>query len=145
MAKVESSVVINRPIEEVFAYVVDPNNTAQWAGPVVEAKQTSDGPVGLGTTSTRVTQFLGRTMEATYEITEFEPNRYYVDKMTSGPVPINGRISFDAAEDGTKVTIAGEIEATGFFKLAEPILARMAKRQTATDVQTLKDLLEAQA
>jgi uncharacterized protein YndB with AHSA1/START domain len=144
MAAIEASVVINRPVEEVFAYVVDPNNTAQWAGPVVEAKQTSEGPVGLGTTSTRVTQFLGRSMEATYEITEFEPNKYYADTMTSGPVPINGRISFDSVKDGTKVTVKGEIGAAGFFKLAEPLLARMGKRQTATDVQTLKDLLEAQ-
>ncbi len=144
MATIETSVVINRPVEEVFTYVVDPNNNAQWAGPVVEARQTSEGPVGLGTTSTRVTQFLGRTMEATYEIIEYEPNSYYKDKMTSGPVPINGRISFESVDDGTKVTIAGEIEAAGFFKLAEPILSRMARRQVETDAQTLKDLLEAE-
>lgn len=143
MTKVETSVVIARPVEEVFAYVVDPDNTPQWTGPVIEAEKTSEGPVGLGTTSTRVTQFLGRTMEATYEITEFEPNSYYADKTTSGPVPINARISFDSVKDGTKVTIEGEIESAGFFRLAEPILARMARRQVATDVQTLKDLLEA--
>ena len=83
-------------------------------------------------------------MEATYEITEYEENNYYEDKMTSGPVPINGRISFDEVDGGTKVTIAGDIDAAGFFKLAEPILSRMARRQTATDVQTLKDLLESQ-
>jgi uncharacterized protein YndB with AHSA1/START domain len=145
MAIAEASVVINRPMEEVFAYVVDPKNTAQWAGPVIEAEKTSEGPVGLGTTSKRVTQFLGRTMEATYEITEFEPNSYYTDKTTSGPVPIDGRISFDSVKGGTKVTIEGEIKAAGFFKLAEPLLSRMAERQIATDVQTLKDLLEAQA
>jgi uncharacterized protein YndB with AHSA1/START domain len=144
MTTVETSVVINRPTDEIFTFVVDPNNTAQWAGPVVEARQTSEGPVGLGTTSTRVTQFLGRTMEATYEIIEYEPNSYYKDKMTSGPVPINGRISFEPVDDGTKVTIQGEIEAAGFFKLAEPILSRMARRQTETDAQTLKDLLEAE-
>ena len=144
MTKVETSVVINCPIEEVFAYVVDPSKTAQWAGPVVEAKQTSEGPVRLGTTSSRVTQFLGRTMEATYEITEFEPNRLYADKTTSGPVPIGSRIHFVPVDGGTKVTIEGQLEAGGFFKLAEPIMARMARRQVATDAQTLKDLLEAQ-
>jgi uncharacterized protein YndB with AHSA1/START domain len=145
MTTIEASVVINRPVEEIFAFVADPNNTVQWAGPVIEAEKTSEGPVGLGTTSTRVTQFLGRTMEATYEITEYEVNRYYADKMTSGPMPIGGRISFEPTNEGTKVTVAGDIEAAGFYKLAEPLIARMAKRQVATDVQTLKDLLEAQA
>jgi uncharacterized protein YndB with AHSA1/START domain len=143
MAKVEATVVIDRPIEEVFAYVVDPENTAQWAGPVVEAKQTSGGPVGLGTTSSRVTQLLGRTIEATYEITEYEPNKIYADRTTSGPVPINSRILFASVDDGTKVTIQGKLEAGGFFKLAEPIMARMARRQVTSDAQTLKDLLEA--
>jgi hypothetical protein len=83
-------------------------------------------------------------MEATYEISEYEPNRYYADKMTSGPVPITSRISVAPVDGGTKVTIAGEFGAAGFFKLAEPILARMSRRQLATDIQTLKDLLEAQ-
>ena len=144
MTTVESSVLIDRPIEEVFTYVTDPNNVAQWAGPVVESRITSEGPVGLGTTSSRVTQFLGRKMEAMYEITEYKPNSRYADKTTSGPVPMISRISFDSVDGGTKVTIQGELEAGGFFKLAEPLVARMARRQVETDAQTLKDLLEAQ-
>lgn len=143
MANVEHSIWISRAVEEVFAYVVDPNKIAEWAGPVVRAKKISAGPVGLGTTSTRVTQFLGRTMEATYEITEYEPNRLYGDKTTSGPVAINTRILFSAGDGGAKVTVHGEIEANGFFKLAEPILSRMSSWQLETDLQTLKDLLEA--
>jgi uncharacterized protein YndB with AHSA1/START domain len=143
MTKVEASVLINRPIKEVFAYVADPSNAAQWAGPVVESKITSGGPVGRGTTSSRVTQLLGRNIESTYEITEYEPNSRYADKTTSGPVPINSRISFDPVDGGTKVTIQGVIKAEGFFKLAEPLVARMARRQVETDAQTLKDLLEA--
>jgi uncharacterized protein YndB with AHSA1/START domain len=144
MTKVEASVLINRPIKEVFAYVADPSNAAQWAGPVVESKITSGGPVGRGTTSSRVTQLLGRNIESTYEITEYEPNSRYADKTTSGPVPINSRISFDPVDGGTKVTIQGVIKAEGFFKLAEPLVSRMARRQVETDAQTLKDLLEAQ-
>jgi uncharacterized protein YndB with AHSA1/START domain len=143
MTKVETDVLIQRPVEEVFAYVVDPANVAQWAGPVVEAKQTSEGPVGLGTTSSRVTQFLGRTIEATYEITEYEPYGLYADRTTSGPVPINSRISFAPVDGGTKVVIEGELEGAGFFKFAEPLMARMARRQLAADAQTLKDMLEA--
>lgn len=144
MTKVKTSVWIDRPVEDVFAYVVDPEKTAQWAGPVVEAKKTSEGPIGLGTTSSRVTQFLGRTMEATYEITAYEPNRVYADKTTSGPVPMNSQITFDSVNGGTNVTIEGELKAAGFFKLAEPILARTGSRQMETDAQTLKEILESQ-
>lgn len=145
MLRIEKSVVINRPIEEVFAFVARSENYAQWAGPVLEAKQTSEGPVGVGTTSTRVTQFLGRRIESDYEVTEYEPNRKVSSKTSSGPVPLGERITFEAVDGGTKVSVVGEVEPAGFFKLAEPILARAIKRQMGTDVGTLKDLLEAQA
>ena len=142
MTKIETSVTINRPVEEVFEFATDPDRVAQWAGPVAESRKTSDGPVGVGTTSSRLTHFLGRTMAATYEITAYEPHRYYADKTTSGPVPIGAKLSFEPVDGGTRLTIRGELEAGGFFKLAEPLMARMAKRQVETDAQTLKDLLE---
>ncbi len=99
----------------------------------------------MGTTQTRVTQILGRRFESEYEITELEPNKGYRAKTTSGPVPIVEIMSFDEVEGGTKVTIAGELDATGFFKLAEPILGGILKRQIEHDVVTLKDLVEAGA
>jgi len=38
-----------------------------------------------------------------------------------------------------------EMETGGFFRLAEPLVARMIRRQSETDFAALKDLLEAQA
>jgi uncharacterized protein YndB with AHSA1/START domain len=143
MTKVKASIWIARPAEDVFNYVADPENVALWAGPVLEAKKTSPGPTGVGTTSTRKSQLLGRTMESNYEITAFEPGQLYGDKTTSGPVNIEARIKFDEDNGGTDVTIEGDIEAGGFFKLAEPVMARVVGRQLETDAQTLKDLLEA--
>ena len=60
-------------------------------------------------------------MEANHEITEYEPNKYYADRTTSGPVSINVRMSLNPVDGGPEVTIEGEIESTGFFKLAEPL------------------------
>ncbi len=142
--KAEASVEIDRPPEEVFGFLADLENLVVWAGPVTEAKQTSEGPPGVGTTSTRVTQLLGRRFESDYEVTEYQPNIRYSAKTTSGPVPIVETISLEPVEGGTKVTVAGEVEPTGFFKLAEPIMTRIIKRQLANDVSTMKDVLEAQ-
>ena len=44
-----------------------------------------------------------------------------------------------------KVTLAVEADVGGFFKMAEPLVARAIKKQFETDVSTLKHLLEAQA
>jgi len=141
----EASVVIDRPIEEVFAFSTDQEKIALWAGPVTEAKQTSEGPLGVGTTSTRVIHFVGRRIESNYEVTQYQPNSRFSAKTTSGPIPIVEAYTFEAGEGGTKVTVAMEGDPAGFFKLAKPIFARILKRQMENDVRTLKDLLEAQA
>ena len=141
--RIEASAVIHRPIGEVFSFATDTDKIAMWAGPVTEAKQTSEGPVGVGTTSTHVTQMLGRKFESNYEVTDYQPNTSYSAKTTSGPVPIEEHLSFETVEGGTKVTVAGELNAAGFFKLAEPILGRIIKRQVGHDVAMLKELLEA--
>lgn len=145
MVKVEGTVVINRPIEEVFAFLTNADKSSLWQGMVLEAKQTSQGPVGMGTTGQVVSQFLGRRMESTWEITEYELNRKANLKTTSGPIPYMNSATLESADEGTKVTLVAEYEVGGYFKLAEPILARMAQRQADTDYANLKDLVEAQA
>ena len=42
------------------------------------------------------------------------------------------------------MTLEAEYEAGGFFKLAEPIIARIIQRQGEADLANLKDLVEAQ-
>ena len=54
-------------------------------------------------------------------------------------------LSFETDEGGTRLSIAGEAQLGGFFRIAEPIVVRMARRQMETDMANLKDLLEAQA
>ena len=143
MAKVQHSVVIGIPVKEVFAFVTDLANATLWQSWAVEAGYTSDGPRGPGTPYLYVAKFLGRRIESTGEITALELNRRYAWKVTSGPIPMEAETVFEPFEGGTEVTAVWWGEPGGFFKLAEPIVVRMAKRQLETDFANLKDLLEA--
>jgi hypothetical protein len=60
-------------------------------------------------------------------------------------VPVEAKITLESVEGGTRVTMTGEAEVGGFFKLAEPVVGRMAKRQTEANLANLKDILESQA
>ena len=145
MIKIENSVEINKPIEQVFEFVTNIDNLPLWAGPVTEAKQTSEGPVGVGTTQTQVAQLLGRKVETYQEVTEYELNKKFTTKSTSGPIPMEIQYTFEPNAGGTRVELVGMVDAGGFFKLAEPFVARTLKRQTEGDVKTLKELLETSA
>ena len=145
MIKLESNTVINRPIEEVFAFVTDSEKMSQWMSELVEAKQTSEGPVGVGTTISAVANVMGRRIENIQEVVAYEPNSKYTIKATSGPVANEDAFTFDSVAGGTNVTRVVEAEIGGFFRLAEPLFARMMGRQFETNFANLKDLLEAQA
>ena len=145
MARIEASVVINQPIEQDFAFVTDFGKAPRWMSELVEAKQTSDGPVSVGTTLSGVASPLGRRVESTQEVIEYEVNSKYAIKSTSGPVASEDRYTFESVVGGTKVTREAQAEMSGFFRLAEPLAARMMRRQFETNFANLKDLLEAGA
>jgi len=128
MWKAEHSVVINRPIEEVFAFVTDTEKQTEWNGELVESKKTSDDPRGVGTTFTGVVKFLGRRIEATNEVTEYEVNRKMGTKVT-GPMSAVGSHTFESVEGGTRLTFVVEANTSGVLKFADPLIARMFKRQ----------------
>ncbi len=139
----EHSVVIDRPVEEVFAFATDPNNDPLWQSTSLETEQTSEGPLDVGATLRNTSKFLGRRIESTLEVTENEPPRKQCVRVTSGPIPGSGCYLFESADDGsTRFTQTFEAEVDGFFRLAEPLVGRALRRQMQADMETLKDLLE---
>ncbi|HKZ84410.1 MAG TPA: SRPBCC family protein [Anaerolineae bacterium] len=144
MAKIESSILIKRPTEEVFAVLSNSENNPKWQSGSLENRKTSSGPIGVGTTWHSVSQFLGRRIEGESEITEYEPNRKYTLK-SKLPFPVEARTTFERVEGGTRINLKTEVEIGGFFKLAEPLVVSMGKRQFEGDLANLKDLMEAHA
>ena len=86
---------------------------------------------------------LGRKTEATVEVTKWNPPKQSGNKTIGGPVPVEVTTTFEAQEDGTLVTIAGQAEFGGFFKMAEGLVGKQVEKQLASDLSSLKLLLEA--
>jgi len=145
MATFDVSTTIKRPVEEVFAVISNVENNPKWSSVALEAKQTSPGSIGVGTTARFVGKFLGRRIESESEVTEFEPNRKYSWQSKSGPFPLKASTTFEQIEGGTRVNTTTEGEPGGFFKLAEPLIVSMGKRQFQSDLDNLRDLMEADA
>ena len=145
MLKLDISIVINRPVEEVFAFLSNPENGPKWGSGSKEVKMITQGPIGVGTRYRTVREALGRRIESETEITEFEPNRKIASKSISGPFPMESAVTFERVEGGTRVTGTLFGEPGGFFKLAEPLLVSMLKRQYQADLANLKDLMESHA
>jgi hypothetical protein len=66
-------------------------------------------------------------------------------KVTTGPIRFAGMRVVDTVPDGTRVTFTGGGQSGGFFRIAEPVLARLAEPQLTADLAALKHILEAPA
>jgi uncharacterized protein YndB with AHSA1/START domain len=141
MVELEFAIVVERPPSEVFAYLTDVGNVPEWQSSAIEA--VADGPMGIGTRINEVRRFLGRRMESTLEVTEYEPDSKFSLRTLSGPVPFEVHHTLRPSNGGTSLTFVGKGEPGGFFRLAEGLVARQAERQFKGDFETLKDLLEA--
>jgi uncharacterized membrane protein len=144
MAKVEASIVINRPLAEVFQYMSINENALQWQSGLLETRITND-VTGPGRAWIDTIHFLGRRMETPFQLTDWQRDQKIAFKSTGGPIPMQGSYAFEATGDGTRVTFLLTGEPGGFFKLAEPVLMRLLQRQWDTNLANLKDVLEAQA
>ena len=142
--RVQQSVIINRPVEKVFAYITDYRNAAKWQSNILETRVTPEGPAQEGMRVTDVRTFIGYKIESAYKITELEPNAQVSFESMSGPFPYHGNIFFEPVDDATQLTYELEIEAKGFFKLAGNMLAEGIKQEIETSLGLLKRLLEAQ-
>lgn len=140
--RIEETTNIDRPIDEVFAYLSDVERHPDWVSSVLSTTQTSDGPIGLGATLTEEAKTLGRRMQVDWEITAYEPPHTIQQRASIGPGHIVVTATLEAVDGGTKVTFVHEGETNGLLKIADPLVARTLKKQSAADLETLKTLVE---
>ena len=145
MNEFEIVVVIDRPVTDVFAALVDVDRTPDWNPGVTEVRRTSDGPVVVGSTTVYVGRFLGRNFESPSKCTDYVADEKFISKSASGPFDLEVANYLESVDGGTKLTTVYRGESKGFFRLAEPVVVRLAKKQFETAAESLKALLEAGA
>jgi uncharacterized membrane protein len=144
MPRAEASVVIGRPVEEVFAFVSNPENDEQWESDISDVAKTSEGPLGVGATYRGVLHFLGQRIEYTSEITAYLPNEKVEFRVSAGPLQLEEGVTFEPVQGGTKITVVYEGDPGGLFKLATRVVVRMWQGEMEGNLAKLKKVLEGQ-
>ncbi len=146
MINVEVSMVINRPVTDVFAFVANLENHPKWETDFLEVKQLTSTSGGVGTTYQYqcLPKFSGQTVTSKFEITEYAVNQKiaFVGEV-AGPAKPKGRYIFETVAGGTKVTSLAQPEFRGLFRLLEPMMAGYIRKNNVAHLSTLKRLLEA--
>jgi uncharacterized membrane protein len=140
----ESIVIIERPVEEVFGFVVDLSNIPSMDPSVESVEKTSEGPIDAGTTflMRQKTPPLGKIREASVRYTAVETNRKIEFEAMVGPISPTASLTFEQANGATRVVFRGEPNPVGPFKVLSPLIARQGQRMWDERLAGLKRTLE---
>jgi carbon monoxide dehydrogenase subunit G len=141
MASFENTVIIRRPVEDVFAFLADFENVPKWNYAIVETQKVSPGPVGVGTTY-RQTRSVPRTSEERLEVTVFEPARRLEVQGQIGPFRAKIGYLLEPTGGGTRLTNAVDLGSSGLLTLVAPLATSRVKHAVAANLDTLKQFLE---
>jgi Polyketide cyclase / dehydrase and lipid transport len=140
------SAVIDRPINEVFAFLAAGTNDPKFSPRVQQITQTTDGPVGVGTVFESKVKDAGMTSTRTFELTGFEqPTKIRWTERSKNMITVpTGGYDLEAVSDTqTKVTIHNQLEGHGLGKLILPFALRAAIKDAPAFAQRIKSAVQA--
>jgi uncharacterized protein YndB with AHSA1/START domain len=138
MIKIERTITIHRPVDEVFAYLSEVEHGPSYVSGQREAHKTSNGPMGIGTTFSTSGKLLHHG--AAFEITEYELNQRLAWKAKSG-ARATTTWGFQPSGPSTRVTFTRVADPHGLSGLAESVLQGLANGRVDRDLGALKELL----
>ena len=140
---VSTSLVINRPREQVAAYAADPDNAPHWYENIKAVEWKTPRPLRVGSRVAFRAQFLGRTLVYTYEFVELIAGERLVMRTAEGPFPMETSYTWETVGNATRMTLRNRGEPSGFARWLAPFMALAMRRANRKDLQMLKSLLEA--
>jgi len=140
------SAVIERPIDEVFAFLADGTNDPKFSPRVQEIRKTTDGPIAVGTVFESKVKDAGMTTSRRFELTTFEaPTKIRWAERSNNmiTVPDGGYDLEKVTDTQTKVTIHNTLEGHGFGKLIVGFATRAAVKDAPAFAERIKSAVEA--
>ena len=143
LVRAELTIEVARTPEDVFAYLTDVSNLPAWQSGVHTAQIEDAGAPRLGARIRESRHMLGRELNTTLEITEYDPPRVFSLRALASPVPFVVRHELEPHDGGTRLTVSGVGDAGLLPGFAAGIMARRAEKQFRKDFERMKKLLEA--
>ena len=139
MPVLKLSQVIQRPVEEVFATVVDVSRFPEWNPTTRAARRLDQGELGEGSRFELEIAGFGKTFQ---ELREFQPNRQV--KLVPEMKQITGghRFKFSREGSGTRIDHELEMFPRGLFVLMSPLMGMMGRKNLRATADALQRYVE---
>jgi carbon monoxide dehydrogenase subunit G len=120
---VERTFTVSRPVEAVFSYLSDFENTEEWDPGTVETTRIS-GDGGLGTTYANTSKFVGREVELTYETIGHDEPTFFACRGRNKTATATDSMTFTRDGDRTQIHYRADFEFHGILKFVAPLVVK---------------------
>ncbi|XAS64854.1 SRPBCC family protein [Micrococcaceae bacterium Sec5.8] len=142
MTRFSGTILIRRPIEEVFGFVADERNEPAYNPQMRSVAKLTPGPIGVGTRWRAVLTSGTRATPLELEVTEYAPPERLGSVTRMDSADISGVLTFALEAAGTRMTWTWDVRPKGLLKLTAPLIAALGRRQEQRIWSALKAHLE---
>ncbi len=142
MAGFLSSQRIERPPEEVFAFMTNLENAPEFSPGITSIEKITEGPMGEGTRFRETRKRGNKEMSSEIEVVEYEPPLRFGARSAERGIEASYYYSFEPEHGGTQVDLVCEVKGKGFMKLMTPVVARFMKKADGGQLKRAKAILE---
>jgi hypothetical protein len=142
VTSVRGSIMIRRPVEEVFDFVADQRNELSYHPKMTESVKLTEGPIGVGTRFRATVLSRGKPLPLTIEYTGFNrPHRLASRNVMIGSV-VEGEVHCEPVPGGTRFFWDWNVIVPGPARFAGPLIGWIGRRQERSIWNGLKRHLE---
>ncbi|MEP6599478.1 MAG: SRPBCC family protein [Actinomycetota bacterium] len=131
MAHAEHSVIVNRPIAEVFAFLADGTNNPSWRPDVTSIRHVFGSGVGAQFAQT-MNGPGGRSIPGDYRITRYDgPTRLDFEVTDGRARPTGSFVLRETVPGSTEVTFTLDLKPRGLMVLMTPMINKQVRVEVA--------------
>lgn len=144
MAQIESTLLVHRSLEDVFAFLNSSESHARFIPNMAEFQQTSPGAFGkVGAKARGLLSYFGLVkIKVQYEIIEHELNHRLAMKGEMGPIFFKDGYILKKNGEGTEINFWLDLHPTGWTKLFSPLSGLIGKIHAYETLRNLKRELQ---
>ncbi|RJQ67606.1 ATPase [Pseudonocardiaceae bacterium YIM PH 21723] len=133
-----TEILIRVPRDQVADFAADPSNAPEWSAFISSVKWQTRPPLSVGSRLGFVASLLGRHLEYTYEIVDYQPG----ERLVMATRNLETTYAWFPENGATRMTLRNRGELPGLARVTAPMLSVALRRTNRKDLVALKALLE---
>ena len=145
MSQITTHIEVDRPAEDVFAYVTNPTRFVEWQRGVLDGHMDGDEPHTVGDRCVTTRKIGGAERSVTSEITHIDPPNTWGVRAIDGPIRAIVDVTVRPLQEGRRSRVQIDLDFTGhgIGKLLVPLFVRpSARKEMPENLDRLKQRLE---